>query len=648
MAALFSLESCLHAVPIVILPTTNFSQGNATNAGLFGAIYNFTAVNVPAANYSVGNILNNTNGFNPVLVGGYSVNTGGGIHYGNPNPSDALPLTTWLNGDGSTVVYNGAPHITPVFQAPTGTLLNLTGYLRITPAMVGIVQTFSLGLDDGGKLTINGQTVIDNGGIHGAAVITQTAIFTAPGLYPVSLGYYDGHATQAVLTGTFAGGALFVTTPGGVQLQGIQLDGTATEIQTYIGKVGGASPSDPTLNNALNSLSNLALSGVSGDVYGAALKELSPLKYAALGQQTMGTIDFITNDLDDYLAHRRTDAGFFRSGNGLDLGGISVSNADVDPALQNISEHLLAFNGAGRPSGTISDSPAGLCTHSLDAQETQRWNFFTRGIVVLSQNLSSGGLQHTDATSGTLQFGADYQLTPHLLVGTFFNYAHSNGSLDEEGSEASSNSYIPGLYASYANGGWYANGLTAGGVSNFDVKRNISFPGFVATAHANPTGIEEYTYLSGGRDFHAKNWTFGPIAGLQYVHGSTDSFTENGAGGLDLSVNSHDDDSLRSRLGGRIYYATTGEGVVWRPFLDATWQHEFMENSNSFSSQFQGADVGTFTVATPATSRDSALISVGTDIDLDKSTDVFTVYRMEAGASNFFAQSVEAGVKITF
>ena len=27
-------------------------------------------------------------------------------------------------------------------------------------------------------------------------------------------------------------------------------------------------------------------------------------------------------------------------------------------------------------------------------------------------------------------------------------------------------------------------------------------------------------------------WTFGPIAGLQYVHGSTDSFTENDAAAL--------------------------------------------------------------------------------------------------------------------
>ena len=226
--------------------------------------------------------------------------------------------------------------------------------------------------------------------------------------------------------------------------------------------------------------------------------------------------------------------------------------------------------------------------------------------------------------------------------------SHSSGSLDEEGSTASANSYIPGLYASYAEDGWYANALTAGGVSNFDVTRNIVFPGFDASAQASPEGEEEYTYISGGRDFHVQNWTFGPTAGLQYVHTNIDEFTERGAGLLDLDVNQHDTDSLRSRLGGRVYYAASDGNVVWRPFIDASWQHEFMLNGNSLTGQFDGAGVGAFTVAVPSNSRESALISVGTDIDIDKNTDVFTVYRMEAGASNFFAQSVEAGVKITF
>jgi len=278
----------------------------------------------------------------------------------------------------------------------------------------------------------------------------------------------------------------------------------------------------------------------------------------------------------------------------------------------------------------------------------QRWNVFSRGIVVLSQDYSAGGLQHSEAASGTIQVGADYQVAPNLLFGAFFEYARSSASLDEEGSNSTANSYLPGVYASYTKNGWYANALAAGGINQFDVSRNIQFPGFSANAHSNPNGEEEYGYVSGGRDFHSGNWTFGPTAGLQYVHMSTDSFTEQGAGLIDLNVNSHDNDSLRSRLGGRVYYAASDGSVTWRPFLDASWQHEFMENSNSLTSQFDGAGVGTFTVSAPNDSRESALISVGTDIDIDQNSTVFTAYRVETGSENYFAQSVEAGFKFNF
>ena len=639
-----------------IAPTTNFGQGENLNPGLYGVVYNFNS-NAPTINdpdYTFAKILNNvtptspaSHPFDPVEVGTYVAGTSSGINYGTVNPSDSQLLTTWLGADGASL---HPTNLNPVFNTATktGTLLDLTGYIKITPAMVNVPQNYSFTVDDGGILTINGTPVINQGGIHGVSPNPPIypVIFTRAGLYTITVGFYDGDAVKAELEASLGGGHLLTTT-NGVPLILTPLDPTSTTIQNYVTLVGGKGPSDPTFNNAANALANLAF-GADPTPYENALKELSPLKYAGLDSQTIGAIDFITNDLDDYLSHRRTDAGTFRPGNGVDLSGLSVFNGDIDPGLQEIAGHLMAFNGDDHTANILSDSPAGLISAAAKPAMDQQWNFFTRGIVVMSQNLSGGGLQHTDATSGTLQFGADYQISEHLLVGAFFGYAHGSASLDEEGSNASSNSYIPGIYASYTDDGWYANGLVAGGVSDFDVNRNIEFPGFSASTEASPTGEEEYAYFSGGRDYHFKNWTVGPTGGLQYVHSTIDSFTENGAGLLDLNVNSHSEDSLRSRLGGRVYLAAPYGPVLWRPFLDAAWQHEFMENSNSLTAQFDGAGVGTFTVPTPKNSRESALISIGTDIDIDKDTTVFTAYRIEAGESNFFAQSVEAGVKITF
>lgn len=41
-------------------------------------------------------------------------------------------------------------------------------------------------------------------------------------------------------------------------------------------------------------------------------------------------------------------------------------------------------------------------------------------------------------------------------------------------------------------------------------------------------------------------------------------------------------------------------------------------------------------------------MSLGADIDIDVNSEVFTVYGFEAGASNYFAQSVEAGFKLSY
>ena len=185
-------------------------------------------------------------------------------------------------------------------------------------------------------------------------------------------------------------------------------------------------------------------------------------------------------------------------------------------------------------------------------------------------------------------------------------------------------------------------------MNHFDTNREINFPGFAANPQASIDGEQEYAYASGGHDYHYKNWTFGPTAGLQYVHQNLDSFTERGAGMLDLDVNSHDADSLRSRLGGRVYFAAPCWGIVWRPFLDASWQHEFLLNGNSLTSSFDGSNGEDFTVPLADDTRDSALVSVGEDIDIDPDTNVFVAYRVEAGSEDFFAQSVEAGFKLNF
>jgi outer membrane autotransporter protein len=252
---------------------------------------------------------------------------------------------------------------------------------------------------------------------------------------------------------------------------------------------------------------------------------------------------------------------------------------------------------------------------------------------------------HFDNTSSSVVLGADYRITPHFLVGLTAGYGHTDAALDDDGSSATVDSYSAGLYASYADAGWYADVSGDYVHSVYTQDRVIGFLG--QTAHSAPDGNEVVANLDGGYDFHRGALTFGPLAGVQYTHLSVDGYNESGSV-ADLSVNRDDSDSLRSRLGGRVSYAFAQAGVNFMPHLDASWQHEFMDQSRGVTSQFNGFGGGSFTIQTDNPSRDSALIDFGLDAALNDTLMLFADYEVQAGQDNYFGQSVQGGLKLGF
>jgi len=136
--------------------------------------------------------------------------------------------------------------------------------------------------------------------------------------------------------------------------------------------------------------------------------------------------------------------------------------------------------------------------------------------------------------------------------------------------------------------------------------------------------------------------------GLQYVHLNVDGYTETGLPGADLTVNDNQSDSLRSLLGAHFSYALKSGSLIFNPHLSASWQHEFLDQSRGITSQFNGIGAGSFVVNTPNPSRDSALVDVGLDTQINNALTAFVDYSVQAGQSNYFGQSVQAGFKIGF
>ncbi len=376
-----------------------------------------------------------------------------------------------------------------------------------------------------------------------------------------------------------------------------------------------------------------------------ALNQISPQSLQVWRHIAFDDATFASQLTGNHLANRRDGV------TGFDSSQLTYTESGIDPTLSQIKNRLLAWDPPA-PRGLLSDVAdpilGGVDTKKMISPErpSDPWSTWIAGNVILADLSHDQDLAHQDYTTGGVTLGADYQLDQHFLVGGLLAYGHTDATLDHIGSKTTDDSYSPGIYASYVDGGWYGNGMFSYGYNSYTSDRNIQIGTLSGDNHGATQGNLYVTNLTGGYEFKENAWKFGPVASLQYAHLDINSFTEQGPSALNL--NNQNDDSLRSQLGAEARYAVHCGGCNLTPHISATWQHEFLDNSNGITSQLNGSGAGSFTVQSTSTERDSAFIDLGVDSKVADNVTIFTDYETQVGQSHFFAQSVQAGVKIGF
>ena len=397
---------------------------------------------------------------------------------------------------------------------------------------------------------------------------------------------------------------------------------------------------------ALDNLSDAAVPG--------ALAQLSPQSLQVLRHIAFDNAGFTAANINNHLANLRDGL------TGFDTSGFTVNAPGVDPTLTQIRSRLLAFDPAPFEHGMLSDSSSPLLggidmkdTKALvNTQPVDRWSTFISGSVILANvDNTTSNIGGADYTTGSVLAGVDYRLTDHFTVGALFDYAHTSADLDGNGSKATVDSYSPGVYASYVDKGWYGNGLLMYGFNSNTENRQITIPGIEGSNRGAADGGQVTTNLTGGYEFQRGPFKFGPIASLQYVHLTVGSFQEDGP--TSLSINRQEADSLRTQVGFEARYSARSQTplglMTFTPHFQASWQHEYMDNSDGITSQFNaGAGGGSFVVQGQQPERDAAFLDLGLDAQVAKNVTIFIDYQTQAGQDNFFAQSAQGGVRIGF
>jgi hypothetical protein len=99
--------------------------------------------------------------------------------------NDLSHITNWLAGDAAS------------FTGKTNNLddgvIRLSGFINVTntgPVRLGTTS------DDGSRITIGGLDIINNDGSHGDVTMDTNVVFTAAGVYPIEITYFNGDWTS--------------------------------------------------------------------------------------------------------------------------------------------------------------------------------------------------------------------------------------------------------------------------------------------------------------------------------------------------------------------------------------------------------------------------------------------------------------------
>jgi outer membrane autotransporter protein len=107
-----------------------------------------------------------------------------------------------------------------------------------------------------------------------------------------------------------------------------------------------------------------------------------------------------------------------------------------------------------------------------------------------------------------------------------------------------------GLYASYHPGDWTFSGSASGSFQTIESKRLTLLP---TPATADYDAASFNAGIEAARRMAISDTAFfEPMAGFNYSHLHTDAFTEAGGGGLGLSVDAENTDTLKAYIGARL------------------------------------------------------------------------------------------------
>ena len=656
---------------------------------------------------SGGNFIQNVGGPNTPLVADFAVTTST-ITVGSTNTirslsfSNSAALTINATGQltitsGNLSVQSGGTSVVSggTLLAPNGFNKDGAGELKVSNnVLVNGTAAVNAGLlSVNGNFSFNGGSgnisVGGNGTLGGNGSIAGNVLVAGGNLAP---GNSPGNLTVAgnlVLTGAnstiieIAGISDFdkITVTGGqatlggnmsvVQYNGYQLAyGQRYDILTATGGITGNFSAINMPVEFVNSRGRFLINGTTGTLL------IAPLSYVPLAlnqnqRNVAAALDtFIPVTSGDRLAVSialdSQTAGEYPSAFNQIMPGIyeSLRNMAIEQSFnqnqllnQRTSSVRLGVSGfqalGGLSQPLVYDSNGKRADQAktgpiVENAMATNWNAWVLGTGMFSRTTSTANVQNYDNNAGGFLLGADYRWNENFVTGLYTGYDYSKAKY-AGGSSTKGNTFNFGSYASYEKNGYYADGVLGGGFTSYQTKRSIKFSTIDRKAKADPNSGQFTAGANFGKDWKAKQFTFGPVIGAHYTFANIGGFKESGADSLNLAIGQQDAHSLRTTLGGRLAYNWgMNKRITLVPEIRISWMHEFMNNPRDISNKLDGGNGASFNYETTTPYRDSANAGTGVTAQFNKSISSSVFYNVNLGSQSFLSNTISLSLNFGF
>ncbi|MEO6752572.1 MAG: autotransporter-associated beta strand repeat-containing protein [Chthoniobacteraceae bacterium] len=518
---------------------------------------------------------------------------------------------------GGNVQFNAGIYLANVGGTAPGIThdqLRTTGTANTLGGTLALVQQNGYLLAPGDKVNL----LVATGGVAGGSVngtalpsgsITGLAAFSNTPLLVPTVNAYLTTVTLEATQGSFAGlGGVFG--PGG---QFIAFTPNQIATARALDSVARGLNFRTGILNEFNFLDMQPLSTLPGN-----LDKIAPEEFAAFFQNSVALANVQTANLG-----RRMD--------------------DIRSEASAPSASGLASAGSGPSySGGLS-GPSGKRSKEIAPPNDERWGAFLTGSGEFTRVGSTTNAAGYRFESAGVTGGLDYRVNDHFAIGLNFGYVGTTSSLVNGGKIETDGGRL-GLYATYFDRNFHVDAAVTGGLNSYNTRRIT--PNNTA-AVASPEGSEINILIAAGYDWKVGKLTVGPTASYQYTNVHTDGFTETGAF-APLAVNGQSTESSRTSFGVRASYDAQVGGVIVRPELRLSWQHEFGDTAPTVTSRFVNLGGNPFTVTGPQIGRDSLLMGAGFTILWTPRFATYLYYDGEIGRSNYDSHNISGGVRLQF